>query len=172
MFFLALQCNNRVLGRLLSHSLILSLSLSLSISLSLSLSLPLAPRTLCLCIHHCLSPSLSGFVSSSRLFKASSISVVCFLCLQSLSLSLYYCLGLFLLFLPLSRLSHASLMFYVVWNYCLTLSLSPSLSIYIYIYAVKLLSGPSLAFSGVIVWSKVGSLSGPRWGHYLVQVCF
>ena len=32
---------------------------------------------------------------------------------------------------------------------------------HIYIYAVKLLSGPSLAFWGVIIWSKVGSLSGP-----------
>ena len=26
--------------------------------------------------------------------------------------------------------------------------------IYIYIYAVKLLSGPSLAISGVIIWAK------------------
>ena len=31
----------------------------------------------------------------------------------------------------------------------------------IYIYAVKLLSGPSLALSGVIIWSKVASVSGP-----------
>ena len=31
----------------------------------------------------------------------------------------------------------------------------------IYIYAVKYLSGPSLALSGVTIWSNVGSLSGP-----------
>ena len=30
-----------------------------------------------------------------------------------------------------------------------------------YIYVVKLLSGPSLAFSGVIIWAKWGLLSGP-----------
>ena len=33
--------------------------------------------------------------------------------------------------------------------------------IYIYIYAVKLLSGPSLAISGVIIWAKQVLLSGP-----------
>ena len=39
--------------------------------------------------------------------------------------------------------------------------------IYIYIYthtyAVELLSGPSLAFLILIIWSKYGLLSGPRW---------
>ena len=32
---------------------------------------------------------------------------------------------------------------------------------HIYIYAVKLLSGPSLGFSTVIIWAKLGLLSGP-----------
>ena len=41
------------------------------------------------------------------------------------------------------------------------LSLYLCIFIYNYIYAVKLLSGPSLGVSGVIIWSKVGSLSGP-----------
>ena len=49
--------------------------------------------------------------------------------------------------------------------------------IYIYAYAVKLLSGPSLGFLEVIIWSKLGFwklLSGPSWvfgSYYLVQVC-
>ena len=38
--------------------------------------------------------------------------------------------------------------------------------IYIYMHAVKLFSGPSLAFWGVIIWSKVGSLSGPSLFSY------
>ena len=33
--------------------------------------------------------------------------------------------------------------------------------IYIYIHVVKLLSGPNLALSEVIIWSKYGLLSGP-----------
>ena len=39
--------------------------------------------------------------------------------------------------------------------------------IYIYIHAVKLLSGPSLGFSTVIIWAKLGLLSGPSlFSHY------
>ena len=48
-----------------------------------------------------------------------------------------------------------------------TPNLNTTAYIYIYTYimhAVKLLSGPR--------WPFEGSLSGPRWGHYLVQVCF
>ena len=37
---------------------------------------------------------------------------------------------------------------------CLSLSLSLYLSQSLYIYAVVLLSGPSLAFWGVIIWAK------------------
>ena len=40
--------------------------------------------------------------------------------------------------------------------------ISTYIFIHIYIYAVKLLSGPSLPLSGVIIWSKWGLLSGPR----------
>ena len=39
--------------------------------------------------------------------------------------------------------------------------------IYIYIYIYVLWS-----YYLVQVWPFEGSLSGPRWGHYLVQVCF
>ena len=39
--------------------------------------------------------------------------------------------------------------------------------IYIYIYAVKLLSGPSLGVSKVIIWAKSMLLSGPSlFSHY------
>ena len=37
------------------------------------------------------------------------------------------------------------------------------ISIYVCMHAVKLLSGPSLGFLKVIIWSKVGLLPGPRW---------
>ena len=38
---------------------------------------------------------------------------------------------------------------------------------YIYIYAVKLLSGPSLGVSKVIIWAKSMLLSGPSlFSHY------
>ena len=40
-------------------------------------------------------------------------------------------------------------------------------NIYIYIYAVKLLSGPSLGFWRVIIWAKLGLVSGPSlFSHY------
>ena len=52
------------------------------------------------------------------------------------------------------------------------LSIRPSLSLYIYIYiyiyyAVKLLSGPSLGFLKVIIWSKLGFLKVIIWSKFV-----
>ena len=38
---------------------------------------------------------------------------------------------------------------------------------YIYIYAVKLLSGPSLGFFNVILWSKLGFLNVIIWSKFV-----
>ena len=38
---------------------------------------------------------------------------------------------------------------------------------YIYIYAVKLLSGPSLGFLNVIIWSKLGFLNVIIWSKFV-----
>ena len=41
------------------------------------------------------------------------------------------------------------------------------MAIYIYIYAVKLLSGPSLGFLNVIIWSKLGFLNVMIWSKFV-----
>ena len=39
--------------------------------------------------------------------------------------------------------------------------------IYIYIYVVKLLSGPSLGFLNVIIWSKLGFFNVIIWSKFV-----
>ena len=46
-------------------------------------------------------------------------------------------------------------------------ALSLYISLYIYIYAVKLLSGPSLGFLNVIIWSKLGFLNVIIWSKFV-----
>ena len=42
--------------------------------------------------------------------------------------------------------------------------------IYIYIYAVKLLSGPSLGFLNVIIWSKLGFINVIIWSKFVFNL--
>ena len=68
----------------------------------------------------------------------------------SLSLYIYMCVCVCLV----SRYSLPSLLFFIY-------------IIYIYIYAVKLLSGPSLGFLNVIIWSKLGFLNVIIWSKFV-----